>query len=319
MMSLIPEGKVRLIFSQPLAPIQGDRFQPTGFADLGAAVYDAPGGRKLLVESAQSIANRLEAVCVKDSEGNPVDALSGLPYVAVELEGESSARTSSLIEAHRINSPFIISDKDFQAAFVTQAKYKQGKAVDWPSAARAVFHYCPNSLLHGVFMANLGDGRLRFARAVTGFIEASDVHEAVSGGVKNNPLDPSGEIRALGYDKDVYGNVPYSRVEFTAADIRAYFNIDLALLRSYALGTEAFELLVTLALYKIRKFLDTGLRLRTACDLALTGPTEGFTLPSLSDLEAALPKAIAASKGLFADPSTTIIKTKTVKKASTQK
>src|SRR5207253_6245313 len=40
------------------------RFQPTGFPDLGAATYDGPEGKKmLLVESAQSMANRLEGVC----------------------------------------------------------------------------------------------------------------------------------------------------------------------------------------------------------------------------------------------------------------
>jgi CRISPR-associated protein Csb1 len=50
----------RLLMHADLKPVQGDRFQPTGFADLGAAVYERPDGtRMLLVESAQSMANRL--------------------------------------------------------------------------------------------------------------------------------------------------------------------------------------------------------------------------------------------------------------------
>src|SRR6266852_4547597 len=54
----------KLLFDIPLAPVQGDRFQPTGFPDLGAATYERPDGTPmLLVESAQSMANRLEAVC----------------------------------------------------------------------------------------------------------------------------------------------------------------------------------------------------------------------------------------------------------------
>ena len=54
----------RLLLKATLQPLQGTRFQPTGFPDLGAATYDGPDGKKmLLVESAQSMANRLEAVC----------------------------------------------------------------------------------------------------------------------------------------------------------------------------------------------------------------------------------------------------------------
>ena len=52
-----------LLFEVPLKVRQGHRFQPTGFPDLGAAEFDTPEGRALLVESAQSMANRLEAVC----------------------------------------------------------------------------------------------------------------------------------------------------------------------------------------------------------------------------------------------------------------
>ena len=51
----------RLLLKAALQPLQGTRFQPTGFPDLGAATYDCPQGRKmLLVESAQSMANRFE-------------------------------------------------------------------------------------------------------------------------------------------------------------------------------------------------------------------------------------------------------------------
>ena len=55
----------RLLLEARLKPVQGDRLQPTGFADLGAAVYERPDGKRmLLVESAQSVANRLEHACL---------------------------------------------------------------------------------------------------------------------------------------------------------------------------------------------------------------------------------------------------------------
>lgn len=53
----------RLLLTVRLRPLQGDRFQPTGFPSLGAATYQTRSGAKLLVESAQSMANRLEATC----------------------------------------------------------------------------------------------------------------------------------------------------------------------------------------------------------------------------------------------------------------
>src|SRR3954467_14309884 len=51
----------RLLFDVPVEAVQGSRFQPTGFPDLGAATYQAGDTDCLLVESAQSMANRLEA------------------------------------------------------------------------------------------------------------------------------------------------------------------------------------------------------------------------------------------------------------------
>jgi CRISPR-associated protein Csb1 len=312
----------RLLLEAGLKPAQGERFQPTGFADLGAAQYTTPAGVKmLLVESAQSVANRLERAVI---DGDGVDLrpeLSGVPYVRVELSGEGAGvATSSLVEAHRLNSPFIASNKDFEKQFLERSGYHKGQIISWPKAAAAVFYFDPCALLHGVFFSNLEDGRLRFSRMISGFIEASNVAEAASGGVKNNHFDPSGSIQAEGYSKDVYGNVPYSRLEFTADPIRAYFNLDLSQIRGYRLPAAGTELLIGLALYKVRRFLDEGLRLRTACDfrvvdeLMATAPA-GYAVPTASVLKEVIADLIAASRkepGLLA-PEVLRLTTKTVK------
>lgn len=310
----------RLLLEVPLRPVQGHRFQPTGFADLGHAEYTLPDGtRMLLVESAQSVANRLEATILTPG-GELQPELEGLSWVKVQLSGASRAVTTSLVEAHRINSPFIVGDKAFAATLTAACGYAKGQPIDWQKAAAALYRYDVNSLLHGVFLANIEDGRLRFARALAGFVEATDVREVVSGGVKNNHLDPSGKIRAKGLEKDVYSNVPYQRVEYTAARITAYFNLDLSLLRSYALGGPAWELLVGLGLLKVRRFLDRGLRLRTACDLlvdgdvAVTAP-QGFVLPAEDALLDLVQQRIASTNHLFANPAVTTLSTKvTLKK-----
>ena len=69
----------RLLFSIPLRPIQGQRFQPTGFPGLGAATFQTGKGLNLLVESAQSMANRLETVCWDEATHSPVPALRKSP------------------------------------------------------------------------------------------------------------------------------------------------------------------------------------------------------------------------------------------------
>jgi CRISPR-associated protein Csb1 len=300
----------RLLLEVELKPIQGDRFQPTGFANLGAAVYERPDGKRmLLVESAQSVANRLEQTCLDGNGPGIAQELEGLPYVVAKLTGQTETETSSLVEAHRINSPFIISNETFRKPFIEMSGYARGKPLDWKKIARAILFYDPNALLHGVFMANLEDGRIKTSRLLSGFVEAEDVHEAASGGVKNNPIDPTGKIRAANFDKDVYSNVPYHRMEYTARRIVAYFNFDLALLDGYGLESEARELLIALGLYKIRRFLNTGLRLRTACDLIpksdvrVTSPS-GFVLPQERELLEKVQTEIKActGKNLFHKP-----------------
>jgi CRISPR-associated protein Csb1 len=322
------ETAPRFLMEIELVPVQGERFQPTGFPDLGSAVFERPDGRRmLLVETAQSMANRLENVCLKNGGPDISTELEGLPYIKIKLTGKNiDTETSSLIEAHRINSPFIISDSDFAAKFKQMASYSKGKPIDWKKVGQTLFHFDINSLLHGAFMANLEDGRVKVPRMLTGFIEAEDVREASSGGVKNNPIDPSGKLRAESLDKDVYGNVPFYRIEYTAAKIKAYFNLDLALIESYDLVPDARDLLITLSFYKISRFLRNGLRLRTACDLKIkdrivvTEPA-GFQFPADEEIEGNLRDLIRSctEKGLFSNPPVTLINTKVKEKEENPK
>jgi len=316
----------RLLLEQDLQPIQGSRFQPTGFPDLGAADFRrADGKRILLVESAQSVANRLEKTCLKGDGPQIAPELDGLPYIVAKLSGAVDTETSSLVEAHRINSPWIISDKTFQAELLKRSGCEKGKPLNWSRIAETLFYFDPNSLVHGLFLVSL-DSRIRFPRAISGFIEALDVVEAVSGGVKNDGLDPTGKFITTknAVAQAVYGNIPYPRIEYTAGRIVAYFNLDLALIRGYGLPPTAEELLIALALLKVRRFLSAGLRLRTACDLAavneikLIAPAD-FALPSETSLLEAVQsgiKACAAAK-LFGDPAVTTIQAVAVKPAST--
>jgi CRISPR-associated protein Csb1 len=289
----------RLLLKARLKPLQGTRFQPTGFPEIGAAQYDGPDGTPmLLVESAQSMANRMETVCWDKLNNNWIEPLAGLSVVKV-TDKDGKPLTNSVLEAHRINSPYILEGTDktvFDKLKKELADMEEG-FVDLRKLARVLLELDVNALLHGVFLAKkeLAGGRLRLPRALSGFIEASNSRVAQSGGVKNDSVNPSGDT-AKGF-----GNVPFSRDEFVSPEITAYFNVDLAQLRGYGFQDSVYILLVALSLYKIRAFLEYGLRLRTACDLECEGidvqRPSGFSVPTLDALTSALPELIRAAKG----------------------
>ena len=305
----------KLLFSIELQPLQGERFQPTGFPSLGAATYESNHGANLLVESAQSMANRLETVCWDDSADQPRAELAGLSYVRVERQGKYL--TSSMTEAHRINSPYLLmgSDKTFVNKITEELAVFESGPIDRKLLAKVLLKYDVGTLLHGVFLAKkeLAGGRLRIARALSAFIEAQGVRQAISGGVKNDHVNPSGST------KEGFGNVPFSREEFTAEKITLFVNLDLAQIRGYGLGKDIEHLLVLLALFKVRTLLDGDLRLRTACNLEVrdativaTKPT-GFALPSAADLAEGL--AAAVKKSMDQMSITTVIFNDELKKA----
>lgn len=297
------DGSPRLLIQADLRPLQGTRFQPTGFPDLGAAEYRGPNGsRMLLVESAQSMANRLETVCWDDVADDWVAPLRGLPLVKVR-DASGDPLTNSVLEAHRLNSEYIARSNEI-AAIVEELAYAKDRRFD--SRRQLVpwlLKYDINSLIHGIFLEEIA-GVIRLPRSLSAFIEASDAVVAPSGGVKHG-LEPG--------RKGGEGNVPFARDEYVASEIKAYFNLDLGQIRGFGLGPAVERLLVGLALFKVLRFLESGLRLRTACDLEATTVRvtrpDGFVIPALPDVEAQLPELIqaVAAEGRFADPVVTEI------------
>lgn len=288
----------RLLFEIPLAPLQGQRFQPTGFPGLGAATFQTAAGASLLVESNQSMANRLEVVCWDPVENDLLSDLRGLSHVRVVRRG--TFLTDTVLEAHRLSSPYLLAGKDARFFKILQDELGALELgpIDRKKLGGTLLKYDVGSLLHGVFLAKkeLAGGRLRVARALSAFIEADGVRVAASGGVKNDHVNPSGETKVG------FGNVPFARDEFTAERITLYANLDLAQIRGYGFVADVENLLVLLALFKLRALLDGSLRLRTACDLRVaaerieaTKPAS-FRLPDMKSITGDLTAAIAKCK-----------------------
>lgn len=301
----------RLLFEVPLKPVQGQRFQPTGFPGLGAATFQTATGACLLVESAQSMANRLEQTCWDSAKQDLKPELQGISHVRVvrglgasESERKRSKATSFLtdtvLESHRINSPYLLegNNEDFFDTLKAELGGLDEGPIDRRLLAEKLLKYDVGSLIHGVFLAKkeLAGGRLRIARALSAFIEADGVQIAASGGVKNDHVNPQGDT------KSGFGNVPFARDEFTADRITLYVSLDLGQIRGYGLGEQVERLLILLALYKVRALVDGSLRLRTACDLEAAVNVigakrpEGFTLPPIDDISRDLQAVVAACK-----------------------
>jgi len=239
------------------------------------------------------------------------EPLRGMPYISVKDMETGREITNSILESHRINSPYILesSDKTFFRNLQEELGVLEKGRVDLKLLARILLKYDPNSLVHGVFLAkkDLAGGRLRLPRTLSSFIEAEDVVVAASGGVKFDIVDPGGETRKG------FGHVPFSRDEYAARRIAVYFSIDLEQLRGFGLPPKAEEFLLNLMFFKILGFLNRGLRLRTACDLkvkTMPGALEpsGVPVPSLESIEMALPAMVESCSGYFADPPVSTVK-----------
>lgn len=297
----------RYVASFALAPLAGSIFQPTGFPDLGAATFDraAAEGTSLLVESVQSMANHLEATTWDPATDEPVAELAAIPYVRV-VDPSGQFLSSSRVDAHRLASPYVldgtVDGEPLRTRLPEAFGLVSGRPLNNRAVAAEVFRLDPLSLLHGVFFAQKWAWQPKIARALTMVIEADDARPVVSGGVKRDAVTNEsfeGQSAAEGY-----GMVPHHRTEYTAASITLHCVLDRAQLRSYGLSGPATELLEAIAFFEIATLLEDGLRLRTACDLAVIAG--GDAPPARSESQARLAAAIDAAQADLA-PVTTVV------------
>lgn len=296
----------RLVVDARLRPVIGSTFQPTGFANLGAAEFRRPGGPpSLLVESVQSMTNHFEALGFDGAARRPIALIEQLPWIAVVAADGGAHLTSSREEPHRLAAAYVrnadVGGTDGLQWLVERLALRPRTPLDWRLIYAAIFELDPLCLLHGVFFSDKGfHGNPKVRRALSCVIEAHDVVPVVSGGLKRDDVQfTSSEGQGA---EEGYGFVPFSRTEYSAGEIVLSASLDLAQLRGYGLSPGATELLTLLAVWDLRALLDGPLRLRTACDLEVESVTvrrpEGYTLPERDALE----QAITATEVVFDEP-----------------
>jgi CRISPR-associated protein Csb1 len=295
------ENETRLVIDAQLEPMAGSTFQPTGFPDLGAATFQRPGDPpSVLVESVQSMTNRLEDIGWDAAANEPAAPISGLPYVRIEA-ADGAFLTSSRLEPHRLAAAYVrdaVFDGTSGGDVVTEKLgLASDRPLDWSTIYRGIFDLDPLCLVHGVFFsAKEWHGNPKVRRAVSAVIEAHDVAPVISGGLKRDDVTfKAGEGRGA---EEGYGFVPFGRTEYTAKEIVLSAVVDLAQIRGYGLDDAETSLLTYIALWELATLLEHPLRLRTACDLAVTSirvrRPDGYGFPSAESLASALSLAASA-------------------------
>ncbi|MEZ6032660.1 MAG: type I-U CRISPR-associated RAMP protein Csb1/Cas7u [Planctomycetaceae bacterium] len=287
---LSADGPVCLVIKAQLKPVgDTDRFQPAGFPEVGHVIYDAPRANQTkqkvcIVDSPASMANHLETVCLAAAGSLDLhDDLTNLPYVLCET-GDPDTRMSvcsTFTEGHRLASDYFLDSTQDEISF-RQVLRKEFKIIEvkkdktyfippetWWSIFETVFKYDPNSLVHGVMFAK---EQIKISRLLTAHLEAFGASRVGRSGVKFDRLQ-----------KTTSGQPIFSVDEETAESIQATFIIDLGLLRSYGRGNKGLsgkqkQLLLDLALWKVKQLLARPFRYRTQCFLGCTSisvETEG--------------------------------------------
>ena len=286
--SLLNGNENRLVIQATLKSVAGKtRFQPAGFPEIGHVIYDAPQPdappkKVCIVDSAASMANHLESVCVNAFDQTLLEELAGLPYVqCVTGDKKDELVVTTLSEGHRLASTYFLKGKiigingNISANdFVNELRDDTDKfglrnlekkthplPAQWWNIFRTIFRYDPNSLVHGILFPALG---IKLPRVLTASLEAFDAARVGTSGVKFDKLGKTNSGQAI-----------FAKDEETASEILATFVIDLSLIRSFGRGEDKGlnaaqkQFLLGFSLWKINKLLSSSFRYRSECDLEL--------------------------------------------------
>ncbi|MYE15409.1 MAG: type I-U CRISPR-associated protein Cas7, partial [Gemmatimonadetes bacterium] len=237
------QDRVLIIAEMHLA--HGSFFQPTGFPDIGACIYtDGAGKLRCLVDSEQSMANRLEAVCMR-APGVWREPLSGkLPVIRVEDE-KTRLLATNLTEPHRIASSYVLEGcvkESNSGKAALQAKISEHVGIDdkvWPLDGRdkltqIVFALDPAAVLHGFQFMQWKAVGLRAARLLHARLEATlagEDGEVHYGLVKVDGIEPD----ASAQQKSNKGQSIAAKARYVPQSIEATFEIDVLALREKSL------------------------------------------------------------------------------------
>lgn len=278
----------RVLLEATLEVANGGFLQPTGFPDIGPCLYvDGRGVRRCLVESEQSMANRLEAVCMEPPGVWRAPLTGKLPLILVKDAKTDRLLATNITEAHRVASSYVLEGvlhKDEtgrkQKKDGTDAKDTLATRIEkrlsigegpWPldgreQLSRLVFALDPAAILHGFQFMQWETVGLRQARILHARLEATiavDEPEVHYGLVKVDGIEPGSSAAKKSNKGQSIGH----KMRLVPKEMAATFEIDVLALRERSLcgnekgeydataSSKARRFLLAFALWKIHRFL----------------------------------------------------------------
>jgi CRISPR-associated protein Csb1 len=317
-------GQSPMVLVATFAPVADlDRFQPAGFPEVGHVIYKAPRAKDgrlweenvCIVDSAASMANHLESVCMRGPHDHElVEELAGMPYLRCVTGGPENGRllpekrevvVTSLTEGHRIASTYFLDGQCLDSAGQLATKQKQAKGKNNKGSATIPLQF--KEILVEKFGIVLPDSKKAHPPADKWWDVFKTIFRYDPNALVHGVLFPQWQIkipRVLTAHLEAFGagRVDRSGVKFdrlgkttsrqpifavddaTAREIRATFILDAALVRSFGrknggtvlgLNDKQKEFLVALALWKIRRLLEQPFRFRSGCHLQRVGLKQG--------------------------------------------
>jgi CRISPR-associated protein Csb1 len=321
--SAVLAGDSPVVLVANLAPVAGlDRFQPAGFPEVGHVIYKAPRTENdefweenvCIVDSAASMANHLEAVCMRGPHDYELaEELAGMPYLRCVTGGLQNGKlppekrevvVTSLTEGHRIASTYFLDGQCIESAGQLATTQKQGKG---KSKGNETVPKQFKQILVDKFGIVLPDSKKAHPPSEKWWNVFSTIFRYDPNTLVHGVLFPQWQIkipRVLTAHLEAFGagRVDRSGVKFdrlgkttsgqpifavddaTAREIRATFILDVALVRSFGrkngdavlgLSDKEKEFLVALALWKIRRLFEQPFRFRSGCHLKCVGLKHG--------------------------------------------
>jgi CRISPR-associated protein Csb1 len=288
-----------------LKPLTDSVF-PAIFKDVGHSLWINPvtGKQDLLIDSPNSLANRLESVLSISNTGKPIDLLEGISYCYLkDVTGKTIVTTLQL--PHRIGSGPIALTKQDDFKKRLQADIKEN------GLHAAVLRYDTLSLIFGTWLSRIDGGHGKISKVITARIVGRNVTRVNVGGTKQeaSPIKAMG-ISSANVDVSAFegnnikgsdigiGTLPFQKYEFVAAKYELQISINWNLIDAYDLPEHCKAMLRSIVSLCVYELLSQQLYCRTNCSFIPDGKFDctGLDLPSSKEVLAALPGQIKACK-----------------------
>ena len=265
-----------------MRPVGTSSIQCAGFPGLGQNNFKKNGVTNTTVATKAAVINKFEETFVQ-APGQLIDELSGLPYLAVELQHPEYqfTTTSTTFELpHRIGSGvFAINHpRSKEWNFENQLLEKMKEVGPY----NAIAFYDPISALLGSFLSHyktIPSQWSKFTGAVVGGCVAINTQPVISAGVTRDPLGANKENHFLldasekGKASSAgLGNIIHLENDIDAEHIILHLYLNQSRLKFYK--PEIRKLLTTIYQYGALTLMSDGIDFRNRCFLKPIGEVE---------------------------------------------